>query len=1346
MIKYSFVFLIIFTSFSFAQQKSINSNSQNSGELDFKIISSDNASIIIEYYPDYISDYKFRNSSHSSNSGKPDIGSRCFPLFLPTGKNNKIEILESKYNEATDVDVLPVPKLKKDKINYEFEYKKDETIYSKDAYYPEDISNMNETGILRNKYYGGAVIYPVRYNPVKKVLRKYTYIKFRVVYGGSPVYLNNPQSKQEYSFLLNSAVNSTNAINWSTKEFNKIKPILHNSVLRTGDFYKIEIKEDGMYIIDKNYLQSVGINASNINPLTIKIFNNGGSELPYNNATGVTDSLIENRIYVEGEADGKFDDNDFILFYGSSPHKWNYTNSSAVKYYHSLHNYSNSNYYFITFGGENGLRMQTINSPNIPNTQPSQYFSEKFYNEPEMNNLGATGTLWVSRGIGIGESFIINKNLSGYIDGSEIFYRSCLGNASIVSSATYKLSDDNSALSVFLSPITQVSGFSKINLLTFEGYYSLRAGMNAIQFKMSLPAQSNSSSVSGYYDWVEIFYRRSFSSVENNSFHFTSLDSSGVAEYDISSINTSSVKVFDVTDFSNVKIINPISFSGGIVKFQQQSVSQNPREYYVIGGKNFSTPVSISQRVTNQNLHGNTDSYSFVIISPTEFISSANRLKALREAPGQGNPNYLKTGVFDVNRIYNEFSCGIQDPIAIRNFLKYAYNNWYEKPVYVLFLGDGNFDYKNIYNLDIKNYLPTVEKPSASSNEMDSYPCDDFITDINENFSTPTCCYPDFASGRICVNTLEDANIAIDKITQYESSESIGIWKKKIMYVADDGWTTEGNDGNRFVVDSEDLSENILKNCTPKDFEKEKIYIVSYPTVIAPQGRRKPGANVDIIKGWNEGRLVINYIGHGSMNLWAHENIFVMDEGIPQLTNKNCLPFVFMGSCSLARWDDPFAVCMSEKLVNIEKKGAISTIAATRPVTAPQNATLNQYMYGNFMYIKDTLCLPIRIGKAFFNAKNQLSLDDNHSKYLLIGDPTLRVSIPQYITRIDSINNVHGSDTAIVKALQKVKVSGSVLKPDSTLWSDYNGELTLKIQDVNINIHIVDLGANFDYKLDGGTIFKGKANIENGKWTIQFVVPKDISYNSGNGKIIAYFKNGSTEGSGYTDRFIMNGLDSTAVTDTTGPAISLFMDNRNFRSGDLINQNTKIISDFFDENGINLTGTIGHKIEAIINDKTSEKIDLTSYYNATSGYRYGSLEYPLQSLSDGKYSLKIRAWDTYNNFSEATTEFYVKGNSVLALENVYNYPNPMKDNTTFVFQHNFDSPLNVIVKIYTVRGVIIKEIKNDGISNKYVNINWDGKDNDGDYIANGTYLYKVQIKTQDGSFSKSTTGKLAKLK
>jgi hypothetical protein len=1318
---------------------------------DYNIVSSNNSYIEIDYYPKYTSNnnFDFYNSIRKNTPGYPDLGMRSFSVILPTDKNNKAEIIDYKYSDINNQDVLPVPTLKKSNNKFEalYDYIKNDKVYNQNSFFPVSFIKLEQNGIVRNKYFGSLDITPCIYNPLNKTLRKLSYIKIRIYFGGSPIYSNKKMSKEELNLFSGIAINSKNAINWSTLEFNNLKsnPVLVNSVLASGDFYKMEVKETGVYKIDKNYLQQAGINVSGINPSTIKIYGNGGQELPFQNSTLVPTDLVENPIYIKTEVPGQFGNNDYILFFGVSPNDWKY-DSIQRKYFHYINHYSNSNYYWLTFGGSNGLRMQELNSPSLQGLTPLSYFRDKIFDEPEISNLGSTGNLWLSQMIALNESFVFNKELKGYQQGSDIDLRLRYGNGSTASSF-FAIKDDNSSLSVLKQVYGIPIAFSHINLTYDEYYYPLNSNFSSINIRLSLPSQyGNNAGSSGYYDYYEVEYNRNFNSADNNVIRFNSPDTLSAVEYNISPFSTQDLRIFNISNRGNVNLINPISFTSGSVRFQDNILAGSPKEYIIIGGNNYKTPASISQKIPNQNIQGISDGASFVIISPTEFLPAANRLKAHRETP---DINYLKTFVFDINQIYNEFSGGLVDPLATRNFLKYSYNNWNEKPLYVLFLGDGSFDFKNIYNLNVKNYLPPVEKTEDDMNEILSYNSDDFLMDINENFTKPGYLgigRPDFSTGRICVNSLSEANTVIDKIISYESTNTNDIWKKKIMYVADDGWTTEnflGQEGDKHTRQCEDIAEYY----TPKDYEKEKIYIVTYPTVITPLGRRKPGANVDIIKGWNEGRLVINYVGHGSVDLWAHEHIFVRSESIPQLNNKDKYPLVTIASCDLARWDDPSIVSAGEQLVFEPDRGAIGVIAAVRPVYSDPNAIFNNALWSNFMYVKDTLNLPIRIGKAMFYVKNQLSsLSDNDAKFCLIGDPTLRVSLPEYFTRIDSINNVGTNDTATIKALQKVKISGSILKPDSTFWNNYNGELILKVFDVDKYIDFVDFGYHFNFRLDGGSIFKGKTNVLNGKWQIEFIVPKDISYNTGNGKILAYFKNSSTQGSGYSNKFILNGIDTTAISDTLGPDITVFMGDRNFRTGDLINQNTKIIADFFDFNGINLTGTIGHKIEGIINDDENNKLDLTSYFNSTNSYQYGSLEYPLQQLADGKYNLKIKAWDTYNNYSIKSIDFTVKSNTALRVDNIYNYPNPMKDFTSFVFNHNFDSPLNVIIKIYTVSGKLIKEIDQNNISDKYVMINWDGRDTDGDNIANGTYLYKMTIKTTDGTFSTTNAGKLAKLK
>lgn len=1342
----SFVYALITFNAVYSQDKK-----SETIRKDYNITGSNENFIEIEFIPDYKSDIDFENSISSvDEKGYPDVKSRSFPLFLPSTGNNRVEIIDAKFEEKFGVEINPVPTLKlvKDKKIPSPVFEKDGKAYNKNFYFPGSEAELIESGILRNKYIGHLNFNPVQYNPVTGSVRKYSYIKARIKFGNRPVYLKDNLSLQEKIFLKGITVNSEVAENWTTNEFISSGDfITENSILSSGDFFKIEIKESGMYKLDKNYLQSKSINVSSIDPRTIKMFGNGGNEIPYNNAANYPYDPQEIRIMVVGEEDGVFNDQDYILFYGRGPNSWDY-DSVYRTFFHNINNFSNSNYYFFTYGGSAGQRMETVNSPNVSGLSPVISFKDRIFEEPEVNNLGSTGYLWVSQRIGINDGFTFNKELKDYISGSMINFRFRFGNGSFFNT-NWRIEDLNSNF-IVTQQIPSLSGYSHVNLsdLNYDRtgvYYSLSPGKSSVNIKASLPAQlGNSSNVSGYYDYYEIIYDRQ-TKADNNILNFTSPDSSGLLEFRISNFTSSGIRLFKVTDHQNVNLINPVSYTSGTLTFQSNSVLGNPDEYFAIGDNNYKTPVSFSAKIANQNLKGGFgEGADFIIISPKAFLSAANRHKAIREKPGA---NYLKTIVVDIEQIYNEFGSGIPDPVSMRNFLKYTFNYWQQRPVYVFLFGDGSYDYKNIYNLynnGVKNWIPPIEKDSPYSDDVDSYCSDDYIMEINEEYSQPSGnAIPDFSAGRVCANSEDEANIFLDKIVAYEDPANFDKWKNTNLYIGDDGWTTEQPQGQEGSLHT-DQCEDVAQNHSPSFVKKDKIYIVSYPTVITPQGRRKPGANDDVIKGWNSGKLVINYTGHGSIDLWAHEHIFVRQVSIPLLSNKNKYPFITIASCDLARWDDPFLLSAGEQLVTLKDKGAIGVSAAVRPVYSVPNAVYNNLFYDN-LYKKDTLNLTLRLGKALFNTK-QILHTDNDLKFALICDPTLRLAVPQYFTRIDSINNTPATSLFNMKALQKIKLSGSVLKTDSTFWSDFNGKIDVTVLDVDKNISLYDFGYLFNYKQDGGIIFNGKANAVNGNWSIDFVVPRDISYSTGRGKLIAYFRNDLTDGLGFSNNFIMSGLDSTAAADSTGPEINVYLDSRNFRTGDLTNQNPKIIADFFDENGLNLTGTIGHKLEAIINDDELNKIDLTPFYSSTSGYQNGSVEYQLNDVPDGKYKLIIKAWDTYNNFNSTEIYFNVKSTEDVALDNIYNYPNPMSDFTSFIFQHNSDEMLTADIKIYTVSGRLIKELNKTNITDKFVNIEWDGRDDDGDAIANGTYIYKIIIKSETGSFSKSSTGKLAKLK
>lgn len=409
------------------------------------------------------------------------------------------------------------------------------------------------------------------------------------------------------------------------------------------------------------------------------------------------------------------------------------------------------------------------------------------------------------------------------------------------------------------------------------------------------------------------------------------------------------------------------------------------------------------------------------------------------------------------------------------------------------------------------------------------------------------------------------------------------------------------------------------------------------------------------------------------------------------------------------------------------------------------NQALDQQLFTDLLALpRDSSNLPITLGQAVFLAK-QTNYDNNSQKYEILGDPTLRLAIPKYSATIDSINGQNLSSPIQIKALSTIKLDGEIRNPDGSLWNNFNGTGVLTMFDSKRIVPLANLD-NYPMVLQGGIIFRGMISVTNGKFSSSFVVPKDISYENQNGKIILYFYNNSVDGLAYTNNIIVGGTDSTVITNNIGPDIKIFFDDTTSTNASLANPNSTLIVKLYDSNGLNTTGTgVGHKLEGILNGQDNNPIDFTNYFTGylDSGGKSGQINYTLNNLSSGNYSLKVIAWDVFNNYSSKTVNFTVVGGNGLIIQDVYNYPDPFAYNTTFTFQQNLDLPVNVKVKVFTVAGRLVREIEKQGISNKFVKVDWDGRDQNGDLLANGTYLYKIIVNTIDGQYNQSVLGKMA---
>lgn len=1307
-----------------------------------RVLGSSQQSIQIEFTPSYrvfdgtfngrrFVHYDFDGSAPfytRSESGMPDIRYAMLPLAFPAMEGNSLRIIAAEYEEIPAIQFRPTPTLGlKEGVVVAEDYREDASIYAENRFLPGQVAELAPVQHSRSMLLGGVKIYPLQYNPATRTLRRYTRIVVEIVYGRTTAQRISSRDHEMYEAMI---LNAPEARLWHfapPTDFNR-ESAGAPSVLATGSWYRIPITEEGMYILDASWFASNGISLSGVDPRTIKIYGNGGMELPENPLAPRPVDLVENAIHVEGESDGQFNAGDHVLFYGRPVQGVQY-DAAARTMRHYIHKYSRVNYYWITFGGAAGKRMQTQESiATTPFITPTR-FLDAVWVEPDTVNIAKSGKNWVGLPINPGGIQVRTFSLAGHIPNEARTYRYNLVGSS-VSGATYNVRESGTLIGTH--PIWPIAGFALATEGRFEvtGAFPIQNSISQLSFEFV----SGSAGATGWLDWVEIIYPRSFEPV-NNMLRFRSPDTTAAVEYRLGQF-TGAAQIFNVTDYANVRRVNHTSGA-----FRAQEQAGRLSEYLAVGGSALKVPPP-AVRINNQNLRGISEVYDYIIITSQEFRSAANRLKAHRENQAYGG---LRTIVVDVEQIYNEFSGGVPDVSAIRDLLKYAYENWSPgtPPRFVCFFGQGSYDYKAIAGTK-SSYVPTWQT-AESYDDVASSATDDFFVRLGSGTA------PWLISGRINSRSVREAEQFIDKLIAYDTQAVKDPWQLRSIYVGDDGVTPE----NPFEGEEHTRGAESVANRTPDIFEKVKIYLEEYPAVQTAQGRRKPGAYQDIIDNINRGALIVNFTGHGNPTVWTHEQVFSTQTSIPLLFNRNKF-FVFFGAtCNFSQFDDLNRTTGSELLMNRVEGGAIGVVSASRKVYSAQNHQLNNGIYDR-MFTQDSFgrIRVERVSTALYQYK-QIFNNDNDEKYFWMGDPTMRLQFPQGYAVIDSVNGLPigtgGTGIVQLKALAKVTVRGSIRTPANLLDSTFTGRMTLVVNDATRRINIPSFGS-FTYSAPGGLIYRGENSVTAGRFMATFVVPKDIAYadSTARGRMVAYVMGaGENEAAGFTSRIWVGGTETSVAVDTVGPLIRIslgttFENSRLFRNGDAVNENPTLFVDLADENGINTsTSGVGHRIEAWINN-SSESKDMTEFYTSKlNNYQEGIVTYPLRNLAQGRNTIRVRAWDTHNNASTAEAYFEVLSSDQLRVVDVMNYPNPFTRTTAFTFRHNQAMPLNVTVKVYTLAGRLIRMLEHFAINETFVSIPWDGRDRDGDEIANGVYLYKILVRTVDGRFSSEVLGKLA---
>jgi Peptidase family C25 len=1097
-----------------------------------------------------------------------------------------------------------------------------------------------------------------------------------------------------------------------------------NSVLAASTWYKIAVKSPGVYKMDVPFLNSIGINTSNLTANSVRLYGNGGQMLPEANAAPWIDDLQENAILVVDGGDGVLNGTDYILFYANGPDQW-IKDSANLRFRHQKNLYSDRSYYFLSIGGI-GKRITTSVNTLLPNITVNS-FSERAFHELDTVNFLASGREWY------GEEF-------ANMPGKTVVRDFTITIPDIQNNSPVTLQSQCIARSVGIGSRFDIkingqpAGQSMINAVS-GGQYDLFA-QPATTIGAAIASQDNiainytyvpgSFNSQGWLNWFELFCRRNLSlnHVDQVLFRdWQSVVNGNIADFIIANA-TVATKVWDVTDPVNVLSV-PGNLSG--TDLHIVSPASRLREYVAFNTTNFLLPIIIG-KINNQDLH-NVSPADYLIITWPAFLQQAQRLAQFHQ-----QQNGLRSRVVTTDQVFNEFGSGSPDPVAIRDFVKMYYDKYgsipADKPRYLLLFGDASYDFNNRLNNNT-NYTPAWEN-NFSLDPLSTYASDDFygFLDDNEDINSGLIInYLDVGIGRVPAKNNDEAKNFVDKVIAYSDRAGLGPWRNNLTFIADD------EDFNLHLQDAEIFTATAAAILPA--FNQQKIYLDAFQQESGSGGSRYPQANLAINNQVYNGTLIWNYNGHGGSRRLAEETILDQDI-VNNWNNEYRLPLFITATCDFAPYDNPAINSIGENILLRPKTGGIALMTTTRVVFAFSNRIMNK----NYLQIAlqpDANGNYKSLGDAVKEAKNytyQISGDvTNNRKFTLLGDPALTLAFPALKVRATKVNGIPVIQTDTLSSTEKVTIEGEVTDRQGNLLGNYTGTVFPIVFDKpqTVNTLANDPTSQITaFNTQTNILFKGKASVMNGRFAFSFKVPKDINYQFGNGKLSLYAENGTSDANGVFTGFVVGGIGSNTGNDHAGPDIKPYLNDERFVNGGITNENPVLIVKLADSSGINTAGTgIGHDIVATLDNDSRQFFILNDFYQSDlDSYQQGTVRFQLPLLTPGPHSLKIKAWDILNNSNEVILEFNVANDGELTLSHVLNYPNPFTTKTQFWFEHNKPGqPLEVSIQVMTITGRVIKTIQRtittDG--NRSADIEWDGKDEFGDKPGRGVYLYKLRV-------------------
>lgn len=1107
------------------------------------------------------------------------------------------------------------------------------------------------------------------------------------------------------------------------------------SVLAEGNWVKISIDSDGLYRIPVSTLRSWGFNDLS----KVRIYGTGGERM--------ADPLTTDNYPADLPLIQSTQTDAGIVFYGRGPGSWTAASDGVKFFYFNTNIYASEAYYYVT---DSEIVAREIEDADVGSVNPTDgvatTFMQRLHYEQELSSPGeAGGTL-------VGEDFRYTKqryfdfNLpSKYVPGNKLHFRTSFVSKFANAGSKLQFTVNGAAVEELRSDRIDRAGTNTYihgieTITTHDNVTSLTEATDKLRIGITLSAIAAPSIAA--LNYLTVNYERTIE-LPSTGYLCFSTDSLAVR---LTTDIPDKVTIWDVTDPSDIRRVGATA-SGNSLEWSH--ANETDRDF-VAWRADASIPApTFVGKVANQNLHG-LDTPDMVIFAPSAFKAQAQRLADFHAT----TPDSLKVYVVDIEDVYNEFSGGHADPAGIRNFLKMLYDRGKEgtgrELRYALMFARMTIDNRHlIRSFGTNPTIPgwTLRSVSSSLSDNDGYFTDDFCAMLEdgsgENMRKDKL---SIAIGRIPVVDATEARNVVDKEIEYSAGVRHTAWKQRLMFLADDG-----NAGIHLTQSEKMISEFQNKESMP--FIIRKVYMESY----AHESGGFPDARTAMFRNLDEGIVWWNFIGHASPTGWTADNMLNYTD-LNQLYLRH-VPFIYAATCSFLRLDAS-AVSGAELLYKERYGGCIGCISATRPVYIADNGPLSAAV-GRAMGVRDEKGRILTPGEMYRRGKNDLRnilglpmSDDNRFRYVFVGDPALRLAVPDNLVTVDSIGGeaVDLDNPPTISALSRTTISGRVTTPSGELRSDFNGTVTIDIFDAERTLTTIPVSYEDDeqnFEDIGERVYTGSAKVRNGYYTLTAAMPAEFSQNYRPSTLgaFAYSSERNEEASGVFRSFYLYGYDEDAPADNTAPSISEMVLNHNtFRSGDIVNDSPMLIATISDDTGINVsTAGIGHQITATL-DGTRVFNDLAFYYTpSTDGSPSGVLNYPFDALTSGHHTLSLRVWDTSGNSTTREIEFVVEPGLTPKIYDIYSDSNPAFDSANFYLSHDQpDGMVTVEVTVYNLLGRPVWTGKSSGRSDMFLSVpvSWDLTDGGGHRVPRGIYLYRARI-TADGTSYETATRRIA---